>query len=192
MASNPKRRYSIKEYFEIEKNSEAKHEFVYGEVFAMVGASERHNAIASNINAEIQQHFKRNSILTCKTYSADMRTRINDQLYYYPDIVVGCNIRLEIMDNQETLINPILVVEILSRSTAKFDMDAKFQEYQQIESLRYYLLVSQNQINATLFTRQDDNSWNSTSYNLLSSIIELPLVRDCRLALSDIYWNVGL
>ena len=139
MSTNPITHYSLKEYFEIEKASDIKHEYVYGEIFAMSGASARHNSIAGNIYSEIQQHFKRNSILTCKAYISEMRTKINNQLYRYPDVVVGCNIRLEIMEGLETLTNPVLIVEVLSRSTAKFDQEAKFREYQQIESLQYYL-----------------------------------------------------
>jgi len=188
MASNPKRRYTVKEYFEIEKNSPIKHEFIYGEIIAMGGASERHNTIAFNISGELHPQLKGT---TCRGYTSDMRTRINDQLYYYPDVVVGCNIRLEIMDNLETLVNPILVAEVLSRSTARYDRDTKLREYQQIESLRYYLLVAQNELNVTLFTKQDNNSWTTTLYNNLSNIIELPLINNARLLVSDIYLNVN-
>lgn len=187
MASNPKRRYSVKEYFEVEKNSTVRHEFIYGEIIAMGGASERHNTIASSIQGELYPQLKGT---TCRIYQSDMRTRINDSLYYYPDVVVACNIRLQIMDNLETLVNPILVVEVLSKSTARYDRDTKLREYQQIESLRYYLLVAQNEINVTLFIRQDDHSWTSTIYNHLDNTIDLPLISS-RLLLRDIYLNAG-
>lgn len=187
MASNPIRRYSVKEYFEIEKNSPLKHEFIYGEIIAMSGASERHNTIAGAIYGELYQQLKRTA---CRAYISDMRTKVNDRLYYYPDIVVGCNIRLEIMDSLETLVNPILVVEVLSRSTAKYDRDTKLREYQQVESLVYYMLVAQNEVNATLFIREDDRSWTNTSYTSLDNTIDLPLINS-RLLMSDIYLNVG-
>ncbi len=187
MASNPKRRYSVKEYFEIEKNLLIKHEFIYGEIIAMSEASEKHNAIASSIQGELYPQLKGT---TCRIYQADMRTKVNDQLYYYPDVVVGCNIRLEIIDNQETLVNPILVVEVLSPSTEKYDRNTKLREYQQIDSLRYCLIVAQNEVNATLFIKQDDNSWISTAYINLENSIELPLI-NARLLLSDIYLNVS-
>ncbi len=187
MSTNPIKLYSVKEYFEIEKNSDIKHEFVYGEIFAMSGASERHNTIAFNLGGELYPQLKGTS---CRGYISDMRTKVNDQLYYYPDVVVGCNIRLEIMDSLETLVNPILVVEVLSRSTAKFDRDTKFREYQQIDSLRYYLLVAQNEVNATLLTRQNDHSWTSINYSNLENIIELPLINS-RLLMSDIYLNTS-
>ncbi len=189
MASNPKRRYTVKEYFEIEKALPIKHEFIYGEIIAMGGASERHNTIANNINVRLWLQILGTN---CRCYISDMRTRINDQLYYYPDVVVSCNIRLEIMDNLETLVNPILVAEVLSRSTARYDRDTKLREYQQIESLRYYLLVAQNELNVTLFAKQDDNSWTTTIYNNLSNIIELPLINNARLLVNNIYLNVNL
>jgi Uma2 family endonuclease len=188
MSTNPIKHYSLKEYFEIEKASDIKHEYVYGEIFAMSGASERHNSIVTNIGAEIQQYFKRNSILTCKVYASEMRTKINNQLYRYPDVVVGCNIRLEVIEGLETLTNPTLIVEVLSRSTAKFDREAKFREYQQIDSLQYYLLVNQNSPQITLFTKQDD-SWVNNNYTSLNNVIELPVV-NCQLLMSDIYWNI--
>ncbi|MFY9226409.1 MAG: Uma2 family endonuclease [Blastocatellia bacterium] len=188
MSTNPIKHYSLKEYFEIEKASDIRHEYFYGEIFAMSGASEKHNSIAVNICAEIQQYFKRNSILTCKAYMSEMRTKINNQLYRYPDVVVGCNVTLEVMEGLETLTNPVLIVEVLSRSTAKFDREAKFREYQQIESLQYYLLVNQNSPQTTLFTKQDD-SWINNNYVSLNNIIELPLI-NCQLLMSDIYWNI--
>lgn len=187
MASNPKKRYSVREYFEIEKTSPIKHEFVYGEIFAMGGASERHNTIAFNIGGELHQQLKGS---TCRGYTSDMRTRINDQLYYYPDVVVACDIRLEVMDNLETLVNPILVAEVLSRSTAKYDRDVKLREYQQIGSLRYYLMVAQNQVNVTLFSKLDDSIWINTTYSSLDDVIDLPFI-NFRLLVIDIYLNVS-
>ncbi len=186
MASNPQKRYSLKEYFEIEKKSDIKHEFIYGEVFLMTGASRRHNLIAFNISGLLHPQLRNT---TCEGYIADMRTKINDQVYRYPDVVVACNPRLEIVDGLQTLTNPILVVEILSPSTARFDRDAKFREYQQIDSLRYYLLVSQTETNATLISKQDDSSWASVNFTGFNEIIELPLINS-RLLINDIYDKV--
>ncbi|KAF0205079.1 MAG: hypothetical protein FD167_5614, partial [bacterium] len=107
-----------------------------------------------------------------------------------PDVVIGCEPRFEIIEGLQTLINPIFVAEVLSPSTARFDREAKFREYQQIDSLRYYLLVSQNEVNATLFTRQNNHNWTSTNYAHLENIIELPLINS-RLLISNIYLNTG-
>ncbi len=187
MSTNPIKLYSVREYFEIEKDSDIKHEFVYGEIFAMSGASERHCTIANNINVRLWLQLLGS---TCRCYISDMRTRINEPLYHYPDVVIGCEPRFEIIEGLQTLINPIFVAEVLSPSTARFDREAKFREYQQIDSLRYYLLVSQNEVNATLFTRQNNHNWTSTNYAHLENIIELPLINS-RLLISNIYLNTG-
>lgn len=186
MSANLKRRYSINEYFEIEKNTSYKNEYFYGEIFAMTGASRNHCHIAGGIYSQLYQQLR---TTRCESFMSQMRTRIHNQLYRYPDVVVACEPRFELITGLQSLVNPILVVEVLSRSTATFDQDGKFQEYQQIESLSYYLLVSQNEVLATLFTRQQDNTWNSETFNSLDSSIELPFI-NCTLAMSEIYFNV--
>ncbi|KAF0248867.1 MAG: hypothetical protein FD167_1731 [bacterium] len=186
MSTNPKRRYSVKEYFEIEKNSDIKHEYIYGEIFAMVGASRNHNRIANAINTSLYMQFLNT---TCESFISDTRARVNDDLYYYPDVVVACSPEFQVIEGIDNLINPILIVEVLSRSTARFDREAKFREYQQIQSLGYYLLISQNEVNATLFTRQDNNSWTPQNYNNLTDFIELPTINS-RLSMRDIYLRV--
>ncbi|MFY9225562.1 MAG: Uma2 family endonuclease [Blastocatellia bacterium] len=187
MSANLKRRYSINEYFEIEKSTDYKNEYFYGEIFAMTGASRNHCHIAGGIYSQLYQQLRASR---CEPFMSEMRTRIHNQVYRYPDLVVACEPRFEVITGLQTLVNPILAVEVLSRSTATFDQDGKFQEYQQIESLRYYLLVSQNQVLATLFTKQLDNTWNSESFDSLESSIELPTI-NCRLAMAEIYFNVA-
>src|SRR5690349_1950319 len=140
MASNPKRRYSLKEYFEIEKNSGIKHEFVYGEIFAMVGANRNHLRITTNITVGLQNQFQASA---CEVLGSDTRLRINGQLYRYADVVVACTAQFEAIEGVDSLVNPILIIEILSRSTSRYDREAKFTEYQHIESFRYYLVISQ-------------------------------------------------
>ncbi len=185
MSTNRIKKYTLKEYFEIEKTSDIRHEFVYGEIFAMVGASRSHNRIASAINTRLYMQFLNT---TCESFMSETRTRVNNDLYYYPDIVVACNPEFEVIEGVDNLINPVLIVEVLSRSTARFDRDTKFREYQQIGSLRYYLLVSQNEVDTTLFTRQDNN-WTNQNYNNLADAIELPTI-NARLNIRDIYLRV--
>jgi Uma2 family endonuclease len=186
MASNPKKLYSLQEYFEIEKNSPIKHEYVYGEIFAMVGASLNHNRIAGAIYLQLEQQLVDS---TCEALINDMRTRTHNQIYKYPDVVVACDPRCEIFNGVENLTNPLLIVEVLSRSTASFDQEGKFREYQQIESLRYYLLVAQNEVLATLLIRQENNTWTSQSFTSLNDVIDLPLI-NCRLSMQRTYLRV--
>lgn len=186
MARNPKKFYSIEEYFEIEKNSDIRHEYVYGEIFAMSGASLRHNRIANAINLQLAQQLEGT---TCEAFINNMRTKTLNRIYRYPDVVVACDSTCEIISGLESLTNPVLIVEVLSRSTASFDQEGKFREYQQIDTLRYYLLVAQNQVFATLLTRQPDNTWTSQSFSNLDEFIELPFI-NCRLSLQRTYSRV--
>ncbi|KAF0220955.1 MAG: hypothetical protein FD167_5050 [bacterium] len=186
MSSNPIKRYSVKEYFEIEKASDIKHEFVYGEIFAMVGASRNHIRITTNLTRRLEDQFDSS---TCETLGSDTRIRTNDHLYRYADVSVACNAQFEVFEGLDSLINPILIAEILSRSTARFDRDTKFREYQQIESFRYYLLVAQNEVLATLFTRQENNIWTSQNFTSLDDVINLPAI-NCKLIMRDIYLRV--
>lgn len=186
MSTNPVKKYSLKEYFEIEKNSDIRYEYSYGQIFAMVGSSRNHNRIANAINARLYMQFLNG---TCESFMTDTRTRVNDDLYYYPDVVVACSPQFQRIDGVDNLVNPILIVEVLSRSTARFDQDAKFRDYQHIESFRYYLLVSQYEVNATLFTKGDDNVWTSQVYTELNDAIDFPLI-NCGLLMRDIYFRV--
>jgi Uma2 family endonuclease len=186
MARNPKRFYSIEEYFEIEKSSDIKHEYVQGEIFAMSGASPNHNRIAGAVYAQLDQQLLDS---TCESFINDLRTRTLNRIYRYPDVVVACNPRFEVIDGLESLTNPSLIVEVLSQTTANFDQEGKFREYQQIESLQYYLLLAQNEVLATLFTSQQDNNWNIQSFNNLSDVIDLPLI-NCSISMQRTYLRV--
>lgn len=186
MSTYAVKKYTLKEYFEIEKKSDIRFEYSYGQIFAMVGASKNHSRIASAIHADFYLQLRTTA---CESFMADIRTRVNDYLYYYPDVVVACNPNFQVMEGLDNLINPILIVEVLSKSTSRFDMDAKFRDYQNIESFRYYLLVSQYEVSATLFTKDDSNNWTSQNYTDLDDIISFPSI-NCSLNLRDIYLRV--
>ncbi|MBI4853315.1 MAG: Uma2 family endonuclease [Acidobacteria bacterium] len=186
MSTNRKKLYSIEEYFEIEKASDIKHEYVFGEIFAMSGASPNHNRISGSIYLQLEQQLLDS---TCEAFITDLRTRTHQQIYKYPDVVVACEPRFNTIRGLESLINPILIVEVLSHSTENFDREGKFQEYQQIDSLRYYLLVAQNEIFATLLTREDNNIWTHQSFSNLEDIIALPAI-NCRLTMRRTYLRV--
>ncbi|MBI4852663.1 MAG: Uma2 family endonuclease [Acidobacteria bacterium] len=185
MSVLPIKKYTLKEYFQIEKSSNIKHDYVYGEIFSMVGASRNHLRLTTNITTELQNQIRSS---TCETFGSDARIKTSDYSYRYSDVVVACNAQFETFEGLDSLINPVLIVEVLSKSTARFDRDTKFREYQQVESLRYYLLISQTEVGAMLFIRNGDN-WTSQNYNNLSSVIELPAINS-RLIISEIYLRV--
>src|SRR5690606_7579846 len=139
MTAVPKKRLTAEEYLEFERSSEIKHEFYNGRVFAMAGAKRRHNLIALNIGSEIRSNLKGKD---CEAYPSDMRVLVAEfGLYTYPDVSVVCG-KPEFQDDVlDTLLNPVLLIEILSDSTESYDRGRKFQHYRSIETLKEYVLV---------------------------------------------------
>jgi len=171
------------QYLEQERLAETKSEFVDGEVFAMTGASPAHNLITGNIIRELGNQLKKRP---CRVYSSDQRVQLANA-YVYPDITVVCG-RPEFHDT-DNLLNPTLIVEVLSPSTADYDQGGKFARYRQLPSLQEYLLVSQDRIQVTHYHRQDSNHWLLTELKDVETLLELPGV-ECRLALSEVYDKV--
>jgi Uma2 family endonuclease len=176
------------EYLELERKSASKNEYLKGEVFAMTGASLRHNLIALNIAAELKQQLKQTD---CKVLISDMRVSApGATLYTYPDVVVVCGEPQLADDHLDTLLNPCLIVEVLSKSTAAYDREIKFGYYRTIESLTEYLLVAQDEHYIAQHIRQPDGRWLLADIRGLESRIELASV-GCVLALSEVYDRVS-
>ncbi|MBX3290196.1 MAG: Uma2 family endonuclease [Acidobacteria bacterium] len=189
MSAVPKKRLTAEEYLEFERKSEIKHEFYNGRVFAMAGAKRRHNLIALNIGSEIRSHLKGRD---CEAYPSDMRVYVNEfGLYTYPDISVVCG-EPEFQDDVfDTLLNPVLLIEILSDSTESYDRGRKFQHYRGIESLREYVLVSQNEARVEKYVRQGDGFWVLSEAVGIDSTIMFESI-DCPIPLAEIYDKINL
>lgn len=177
------------QYLAMERAAETKNEFLDGEIYAMTGASQRHNLVAGSTFASLYTQLRGRP---CRVYPSDMRVKVAATgLYTYPDISVVCG-RAELADeNRDTLLNPVLIIEILSRSTAGYDRREKFGQYRRIPTLNDYLLIAQTRCLVEHYLRQSDGKWLLTEYNDLSDVIELPSI-GCRLALSDVYEQVML
>ncbi|MBF0200207.1 MAG: Uma2 family endonuclease [Desulfamplus sp.] len=177
------------EYLEFERNSEIKHEYFDGEIFAMTGASLNHNLINANITAELQSKLKSNGS-TCSVFSNDMRVKVlKNGKYTYPDVVIACDeIQLE-DDEFDTLINPVVIIEVLSNSTEAYDRGKKFEHYQLIPSLKEYILVSQHACRMEKYARRDNFKWLYSSYNEPGESMEIDVI-GCKLLLLDIYYRV--
>lgn len=187
MASLPNYYLSPEEYLAIERRAEYKSEYLDGVMYAMSGASERHNLIVGNLVAEFNVQLRKTD---CRVYPSDLRVRVpNSRRFFYPDVSVVCGETEFADEERDVVLNPIVVVEVLSESTAAFDRGKKFQSYQQIESLREYLLVSQDEFVVEHFLRQAENRWLYTKAGGLDETLALPSV-NCRLALADIYGKV--
>lgn len=189
MTALPKRQYiSEEDYLTMEAVSPVKHEYFDGEIFQMAGASERHNNIAGNIYGELYGQLKRGS---CKVYQNDMRLYIEKEgIYTYPDVMVVCGKpEIKKYKNLDNILNPVLIVEVLSPSTADYDKGAKFEQYRTIESFREYLIVSQNAKQIIRYTKQADGSWNLMDFIGDKTEIELSSI-ECTLKMEDIYDKV--
>ncbi len=177
---------SPEEYLAWERKSDTKHEYLRGEIIAMPGASYRHTLLTMNISGELYILLKGG---TCEVHTNDLRVRTSPETsYFYPDVLVVCGEpRLE--DNTvDILLNPIILVEVLSPSTETYDRGEKFKHYQQIASLQEYILVSQDKIHIEHYIRQG-TQWQLTESQLSENVLRLPSI-DCELALEDIYRRV--
>jgi Uma2 family endonuclease len=144
MSTAEKRFISPDEYLTIERASEIRHEYYNGEMFAMSGASRAHNLIATNIVASLRSQFAGRD---CEVYQSDMRVKVDRKgLYTYPDVVAACEGPKFEDDEFDTLINPRVIVEVLSKSTEDNDRGTKFEMYRRLASLQDYVLVSQDKM----------------------------------------------
>jgi Uma2 family endonuclease len=184
MSAIPKTKLTSAEYLEFERKSEVKHEYFNGEIFAKSGAKRNHNVVAWNIGGELRQKLKGKS---CEAYPADMRVFVpQTKLYTYPDLVVVCGEPI-FQDNVfDTLLNPVLLIEVLSETTESYDRGKKFQHYRSIESLQEYVLVSQTEARIEKYVKHGDGFWLLSEAVGLDSEIEFSSI-ECRIALAEVY-----
>lgn len=187
MTAQPKRTWTVAEYLDFERNSETKHEYFGGEIFAMAGASAAHNIITANIVASLHsQVFQRN----CTVFPSDMRLKVErHNLYTYPDITVVCG-EVQYEDTeQDNVLNPTVIIEVLSPSKENYDRGKKSQYYRTIPSLQEYLLVSQDGHHIEHFTRHSEHQWLFSEVTDTESVFQLTSI-DCRLTMGDVYHKV--
>ncbi|MGD7034957.1 Uma2 family endonuclease [Methylotuvimicrobium buryatense] len=182
-----KKYYTQEEYLAIERQAQIKSEYVDGEMFAMTGASREHNLININIASELRAQLKSRP---CEVYINDMRVKAKEaRSYHYPDIAAACDTPQFEDNHVDTLINPSVIIEVLSLSTEAYDRGAKFSHYRKIESLREYLLVAQDQPLIERYVRQGD-AWLLTETAGLDTSVHLESI-DCVLSLKEIYDKVA-
>lgn len=186
MASNPVSKLTVEQYLALDRAAERKSEFLDGEMFAMSGVSFRHDQIQMNFIVGLAPALRGRN---CRIFSGEVRVRVSASMYAYPDLSIVCG-KVESGDqNQDILLNPIILFEILSPSTANYDRGLKFQRYRTIQSLREYILVDQNQVQIEQYTRQADNKWIFRDYQRLDEDLQMPSI-DVSLPLQRIYDGV--
>jgi Uma2 family endonuclease len=189
MATQSQITLSPEDYLALERTSSEKHEYYRGEIFAMGGASPTHNLIVMNTGSELRQQLKKRP---CRVYANDMRVKVDPSgLYTYPDLVVTCGGERFDDAQKDTLLNPKLLIEVLSKSTEAYDRGDKFGQFRKIESLLEYILINQDKAHIERFIRQDDNRWQLSEVSGLEAVIRLDAI-DCELVLAEIYDKVEL
>lgn len=185
MSAQPVKMYSEQEYLELEREAPYKSEYYRGEIFAMAGAGHNHNRIVENLSGECYIMFKGKS---CRTYSSDQRLHIPENgIYTYPDLLIVCGKNEYLDAKKDTILNPTMIIEVLSESTAAYDRGEKFHFYRSIPSLAEYVLINSQSVAAEVFRKNEEGIWflASEAYNIRENI-DLRSV-DISLNLADIY-----
>lgn len=187
MSAQAQPRLTPEQYLDAERSAELRHEYYDGHIYAMSGGLYQHGQIIGNLTTELNNALKSRP---CSVVPNDLRLRVSpDGLYTYPDIIVICGEPRFADDQRDTLLNPALIVEVLSPSTEAYDRGFKSAQYRTVESLEEYALVSQAEPRVEVFRRQSGGHW------LLSEAVGLEAVcnfesLDCALSLADIYAKV--
>jgi Uma2 family endonuclease len=185
MAALRERTWTVEQYLELERTSEEKHEYLDGQIYLMGGASPNHNIIVANTTIGLGIQLRKGP---CVIYASDQRVKAG-RLYAYPDVSVVCGTPQYTEDIPETILNPTLIVEVLSPTTEGYDRGEKFRQYRMLESLQEYVLVSQDSHHIEHYVRRPDDQWLFSDAKGLEAVLELPSI-GCTLALADVYEKV--
>lgn len=187
MATVPKHYITPEEYLAIERKAEFRSEYFRGEMFAMAGASAKHNLIVLNAGATLREQLKPKP---CVVYPSDLRVRIeSSNLYTYPDLSVVCGEPKLDTDQGDVLLNPIVIVEVLSDSTEAYDRGKKFEHYRTIPTLKHYVLISQDRQSIDCFSVQADGTWVLSNCQGPEGSLHLDAI-DCQLSAAEVYAKV--
>jgi Uma2 family endonuclease len=188
MSAETKHRYSLEEYLQLERESDARLEFWDGEVFAMSGGPLGHERVMGNVYDLFRSQLTKSE---CSVFGSNMQIKVpSAPPYRYADGSVVCDkVQIERFSGNDLLLNPLLIYEVLSPSTEAYDRGDKFTHYKSIESLKEYLLIAQHRPHVTHYVKLDDGSWSYAEINGLEGIVHLSSV-SVMLKLSDIYRDV--
>lgn len=185
----PIQRFTVEEYYRLERDAAYKSDFYDGEIFSMAGGTRLHSLITTNISGELRQRLKDKP---CTPYESNLRLKIKATgLRTYPDVSVYCGTmeRDEEDRTGETFTNPTVLFEVLSPSTEAYDRGLKSQHYRKIESLRAYVFVSQMTSSAEVYERQADGSWRLRDFRGMEAVLPLAAI-DVDLPLAEVYARV--
>jgi Uma2 family endonuclease len=188
MSTQPIPRLSPQQYLARERAAAFKSEYFQGETFAMAGASREHNLIVANLVREIGNALKDSD---CEVYPSDLRLKITASgLYTYPDVTIAYGEPKFEDDQLDTLLNPVVLIEVLSESTEAYDRGVKSAHYRKLPSLRHYVMVSQHQCSVEMLSRSGDGTWTLNDATALSDTLRLRSP-DVAVSLAEVYRNIS-
>lgn len=175
----------MEEYLESERDSSVRHEYIDGQVYAMAGASDRHNRIAINLTGKLDGHLGDG---TCEVFMADMKVWVGESVFYYPDVVVACDGPGADAYYRK---QPRLIIEVSSPGTERIDRSEKLLAYKQVKSLKGYVIVSQDRVNIEVFRRGRSDRWNWQVLTEVEDGLHLESV-GLKLTVAEVYRRVKL
>ena len=182
-----KKEMTVEEYLVFEEKSKYRHEFLEGEIYQMAGGKYSHSLIGTNILTEIAINLRLKN-KNCDIHGSDLRVQIDEENYVYPDVTVACNPKL-VPNIFDTLENPQVIFEVISKSTEYRDKEVKLKLYLQIESLTDYLIVAQKEQRIEHYQRKSKKEWTYRVYEETEEVIKLNSI-ECEITVEQIYRNV--
>jgi Uma2 family endonuclease len=183
MSSLPTTRLTEEQYLTLERAAETKSEFYDGQMYAMAGGTPTHSLLANNMGAILRSGVSKG----CRTYNSDLRVKIaSARMYTYADCTVVCGALQYDGDHRDVIVNPLLLVEVLSPSTEAYDRGKKFELYRTIPTFQEYLLVHQDRVRVEHYSRQDDGSWLLREYSDNDAALAITRM-NIHIALTDLY-----
>jgi Uma2 family endonuclease len=187
MQKPAKKYFTVQEYLELEESAEYKSEYYKGEIFAMAGASSNHNQIIGNVYSRLHQTINKHN---CRVFMSDLRLWIEQkELFTYPDIMIICDKPKFYPDRDDTVVNPLIIIEAISKSTEAYDRSKKFLFYRSIPTFQEYILINQYSPHIEQFYIGAENHWLFKDYNSISDILKFSKI-DFEIPLENIYYLV--
>jgi len=184
-----KQKFTIQEYLEMEETALEKHEYYKGEIFAMSGPKVPHNEIAGNLYYALRKKLQGKK---CKPYNSDQRIHIEaNTLFTYPDISIICGEIMTLNNDNWNVLNPTVIIEVLSPSTKNYDRGEKFKLYRDIPTLKEYILADSESIHIEVFRLNENNHWELEEYNSLNEHLHIKAL-DEKILISEIYEDVKI
>jgi len=178
---------TVEEYLVFEEKSKRKHEFMDGEIFQMAGVKRNHSLIGSNVTTELNIELREKP---CEVHGSDIKVLIREGHYVYPDVSVVCD-EIDFDKNSTTLLNPLVIFEVLSKSTESRDRGEKAEDYFKLESLRDYVMIAQNRVRVEHYSRIGGGKWTFEALESLDDVLILDSI-NCKIKLKNIYSKVEL